>query len=191
MGRAETLPLSRQPSKPGSQTNRQVCVPSDDCMRGRRPLCRDFPALVSVDQLLPQTPCCWPIESEVARRRALESTSCLATGAVVHREARGEGALDIMHGRSCMTLDPRILTLLGRSTSGFHRPRRHCLHRARIAVRCSASRMTGASFILLRTACEADLHVGDSFNELMQFPAWPLSETAMEVLCNCSLGALP
>ena len=48
-----------------------------------------------------------------------------------------------MHGRSRMTRDPRIPTMLGRSTSGFHQPGRHCLHQARSAVRCSASRMKG------------------------------------------------
>ena len=46
-----------------------------------------------------------------------------------------------VHGRSRMTIDPRIPTMPGRSTSGFHRPGRHCLHQARSAVRCSASRM--------------------------------------------------
>ena len=31
----------------------------------------------------------------------------------------------------------------------------------------------------------------DSFNELTQFPVWPLPETAVGLLlCNCSLGAL-
>ena len=50
------------------------------------------------------------------------------------------GVLDIMHGRSRMTIDPRIPTMPGRSTSGFHRPGRHCLHQARSAVRCPASR---------------------------------------------------
>ena len=30
-----------------------------------------------------------------------------------------------------------------RSTSGFHQPGTHCLHQARSAVRCSASRMNG------------------------------------------------
>ena len=29
-----------------------------------------------------------------------------------------------MHGRSRMTIDPRIPTMLGRSTSGFHQPGR-------------------------------------------------------------------
>ena len=42
-----------------------------------------------------------------------------------------------------MTIDPRIPTMPGRSTSGFHQPSRHCLHQARSTVRCSASRMKG------------------------------------------------
>ena len=36
-----------------------------------------------------------------------------------------------------------------------------------------------------RAASEADLHKDDSFNELVQFSAWALPETAMGVLCNC------
>ena len=48
-----------------------------------------------------------------------------------------------MHGRSRTTISPRIPTMPGRSTSGFHQPGRHCLHQARSAVRCSASRMKG------------------------------------------------
>ena len=32
-----------------------------------------------------------------------------------------------MHGRSRMTIDPRIPAMPGRSTSGFHRPGRPCL----------------------------------------------------------------
>ena len=52
--------------------------------------------------------------------------------------------LDItMQDRSRMIIDFRIPTMPGRSTSGFHRPGRHCLHQARSAVRCSASRMKG------------------------------------------------
>ena len=43
------------------------------------------------------------------------------------RGARGGGAIDIMHGRSRITIDPRIPTIPGRSTSGFHRPNRHRL----------------------------------------------------------------
>ena len=52
------------------------------------------------------------------------------------RKGRGGGCTSVMHGRSRMTVDPRIRTMPGRSTSGFHRPDRHCLHRARSAVRC-------------------------------------------------------
>ena len=52
-------------------------------------------------------------------------------------------ALDLMHGRSRMTIGPRILTIPGRNMSGIHRPGRHCLHQARSAVRCLASRMKG------------------------------------------------
>ena len=48
-----------------------------------------------------------------------------------------------MHGFGRMTVDPRIPTMLGRSTSGFHQPDRHCLHQARSAERCSASRTGG------------------------------------------------
>ena len=48
-----------------------------------------------------------------------------------------------MHGRSRVTIDPRTPTMPGRSTPGFHQPGRHCLHQARSAVRCSASRMKG------------------------------------------------
>ena len=42
----------------------------------------------------------------------------------------GAEVFDIMHGRSRTTMDPRIPTLPGRSTSGFHRPGRHWLHQA-------------------------------------------------------------
>ena len=45
--------------------------------------------------------------------------------------------------RSRMTMNPRIPTMPGRSTSGFHRPARRCLDQARSAVRCSASGMKG------------------------------------------------
>ena len=51
--------------------------------------------------------------------------------------------LDLMRGRSRITIDPRILAMPGRSTSGFHRHGRHSLHQARSAVRCPASRMKG------------------------------------------------
>ena len=53
------------------------------------------------------------------------------------------GVLDLMHGRSRMTIDPRIPTMPGRSMSGFHRPGRHYLHQVRSAMRRPASRMKG------------------------------------------------
>ena len=73
--------------------------------------------------------------------------------------------LDLMHGRSHMTIDPRIPTVPARSMSGFHRPGRHRLHQVRSAVRFPASRLKGESCILQITACKADLHMDDSFNE--------------------------
>ena len=51
--------------------------------------------------------------------------------------------LDLMHGRSRMTIDARNPTIPGRSMSGFHRPGRYCLHQARNAVRCPAMGMKG------------------------------------------------
>ena len=51
------------------------------------------------------------------------------------------GCTQFSHDRSLMSIDPRIPTMSGRSTSGFHQPGRHCLHQARSAVRCSASRI--------------------------------------------------
>ena len=56
---------------------------------------------------------------------------------------RAGGCTQFVHGRSRTTIDPRIPTMPGRSTSGFQRPGRHCLHQVRSAVRCSASRMKG------------------------------------------------
>ena len=44
------------------------------------------------------------------------------------------GCTHIMHGDSRMTIDPRILTMPGRSTSGYHRPGRHLI--AASAKRC-------------------------------------------------------
>ena len=58
------------------------------------------------------------------------------------RWARG-CVLDIMHGRSRMTVDPRIPTMPERSTSDFDRTGRHCVYQARSADRRSASRMKG------------------------------------------------
>ena len=46
-----------------------------------------------------------------------------------------------MHSRSRITIDPRIPAMPRRSTSGFRRPGRHCLHPAPSAVRYWASHM--------------------------------------------------
>ena len=40
----------------------------------------------------------------------------------------GIGCAQFVHGRSRMTIDPRIPTMPGRSTPGFHQPGIHCLH---------------------------------------------------------------
>ena len=42
----------------------------------------------------------------------------------------GVCVLDIMPGRSRTTMDPCIPTITGRTTSGFHRRDRHCVHQA-------------------------------------------------------------
>ena len=52
---------------------------------------------------------------------------------------KGGEAADI----SCMTVDLRIPTMHGRSTFGFCRPDRHCLHQTRSALTFSAGRMQG------------------------------------------------
>ena len=46
----------------------------------------------------------------------------------------GRGNPRIMYGYSRMTVEPRIISMPGRSTSGFHRSGRLCLHQARSAV---------------------------------------------------------
>ena len=55
------------------------------------------------------------------------------------------GGTRFVHGRSRMTIDPRIPTMPGRSTWGFHHPGRHCLHQAR-------SGRWGRGIIVLRMA---------------------------------------
>ena len=39
----------------------------------------------------------------------------------------GGGGTQFLHGRSHMTMDPRVPTVPGRSTSGFHQSGRHFL----------------------------------------------------------------
>ena len=80
----------------------------------------------------------------------------------------GGGVLISMRGRSRMSIDPRVPTRPGRSTSGFYRPGRHCLHQARSAVRRWASRMKGELHLtnepLLRRVFS---HMDDSVNKLI------------------------
>ena len=47
------------------------------------------------------------------------------------------------------------------------------------------------SRILLRTVFEADSHMDDSVNGSIDFLVRLLPETAMGLLCNCLVGALP
>ena len=49
----------------------------------------------------------------------------------------------VMHSRSRMTIDLRIPTIPGRSTSYFHRPSVHGYHQARRGVWCLVSRIEG------------------------------------------------
>ena len=45
------------------------------------------------------------------------------------------GSTQFVHGRSRMTIGPRIPTMPERSKSGFNQPGRYCLHQARSAMR--------------------------------------------------------
>ena len=94
----------------------------------------------------------------------------------------------------CMTAvvlpDPCMPTVPGRGTSDVHRPGRHCLHQARSAVSCWESRWKGE--LALRTTFEADSRIWmTASNEIISFRVWPLPETAMGMLRNSLVGALP
>ena len=94
-----------------------------------------------------------------------------------------------MHGRGRITINPRIPTMPGRSMSAFHRPGRHCLHQARSAVRCPASRVKGELHPTKKRvwggfSCKTDGSVNGSIHYLV----WPLP---MGLLCNCFVGVLP
>ena len=120
---------------------------------------------------------------------------------VTHRsigEGGGGGGTQFVHGRSRMTIYPRILTMPRRSTSGFHQPGRHCWHQARSAVRCCASRMRAEmhpsknrSYDGLRHLVPTFLLMNDSANELLCFLVWPLQRPQWVLACNCLVGALP
>ena len=71
----------------------------------------------------------------------LISSSNTSRSSLTTSHSGGERCTHVTHGRSRMTIDPRIPTMPGQRTSGFHRPGKHCLHQARRAVKCWASRM--------------------------------------------------
>ena len=76
-----------------------------------------------------------------------------------------------MHDRSVMAIDPGIPTMPGRSTSGFRRPGKRFL----LAPGAKRREVLGESHeglvrcVPLRTACETDLHMDDSFNKFKIF----------------------
>ena len=88
------------------------------------------------------------------------------------REGVREGVLDIMHGRSGMTIDPRIPYNAGTEHVGFSRTRQTLLApSAKRHVRRSASRMKDE----LRSnqeplARRIFLHMDDSVNDFTSFP---------------------
>ena len=92
-----------------------------------------------------------------------------------------EGCTHVVRGRSRMTKDPRVPQCREREHVGCS-PTRYCLHQARGAVRCWASRM---KVELHRT--ENRLWRGLSCiwrtasNELICFLVWPFLETAMGI----------
>ena len=106
-----------------------------------------------------------------------------------------ERCTPFVHGRCRMTIDPSIPTLPGRSTSGFRQPGRHCMHQARSAVRCPASRMKGetASFRephVRRTSAPFAyfLLMDDSANDLLCFLVRPLLRLQFVSLCISLVG---
>ena len=112
----------------------------------------------------------------------------------------GGGGTQLVHGRSRMTIDPRILTMPGRSTSSIHQLGTQRLHQARSAVRCSVSRVKGKLHPFKHRSNDglghhvpAFLFMDYSADELLCFLVWPLQRQQWVLLfiCNCLVGALP
>ena len=76
----------------------------------------------------------WKAEGLRARGGEYSLVACLSRLIINHASLSRRNTLPIlnsisfMHNRSNMTIDPRILTMPGRSTSGYHRPGRHRVH---------------------------------------------------------------
>ena len=105
----------------------------------------------------------WPLTG--SRKRETRDAGLAEAGLAGRGGGWGE-CFHFMHGRSRMTIDPRIPTWPGRSTSGFRGPGGHGMHQApRSAVRCSASCTKGDLRPLPRTACQADFGGGREGNE--------------------------
>ena len=112
---------------------------------------------------------------------------------------RGGRCTQFVHGRgSRVSIDPRIPTMPGRSTSGFHQPGRHCLHHARRSVRCSASRMKGElhpsknhSYDGLRHLVPTFFLMDDSANEIFCFLVWPLQRQQWVLLYYITTSWVP
>ena len=68
--------------------------------------------------------CCITRAAAAAAAAAYSSYEKMAGG-----NRGGEGCTQLVHSRSRMAIEPRIPTMPGRSTSGFHQPGRHCVHR--------------------------------------------------------------
>ena len=126
---------------------------------------------------------------------------CRDFDTVGRTSAREGGGGGVMLGRSRKTADPCLPTMPGRSTSGFHRRGRHRVHRARSAVRCSASRVKGelhpAKNHLRRglphlVSTSLHIYTWTTASKYICFLVWPFPETAnVGMLCNCLVGALP
>ena len=97
-----------------------------------------------------------------------------------------------------MTIDPRILLCQDGARRVFtNQADITCLHQARSAVRCSASRMKGELHPSknrlkdgLRHLMPTFLRMDNSTNELLCFLVWPLQRQQSLLLCNCLVGAL-
>ena len=100
-------------------------------------------------------------------------------------KARGEGVLDIMHGRSRMTIDPRVLTIRDGASRGFT---------DRIDIACTKREAPRMSYILLGgwnmgfgPARDRPLNVGSSYLTVFT-SGYKLRQGFTCVQCFCRSG---